>query len=305
MIAKRSVQNIKQGQSFQTEAAAIRQRDKAITLRLRAGSLVSKVIGNELLTSISSIISRQFGTPQWIPSMPRIWKQIRYTQSTPEIMYIPSCSTRLFAKPIGEEIAIPDLIIALAKKAGIKITIPDNVESRCCGLAYASKGDKFAEEIAFKDWQYGLPTDIPLLTDSYSCHAHINDKMHTIDILDFAERLLDTLPIQQLDGVAIIHPPCSLQLNESIHKITTIAKRCAREVFIPESIGCCGFAGDHGFHHPELVHHACKEMKKEIAMQQDVIGYYSINPTCELGMSIGTGNPYTSILYLLHKAISS
>lgn len=305
MIAKRSVQNIKQGRSFQTEAAAIRQRDKTIALRLRAGSLVSKVIGDELLTSISSLVSRQFGTPQWISSMPSIWKQVRYTQSTPEIMYIPSCSTRLFAKPIGEEIAIPDLIIALAQKAGIKITIPDNVESRCCGLAYASKGDKYAEEIAFKDWQYGLPTDIPLLTDSYSCHAHIHDKMHTIDILDFAERLLDTLPIQQLDGVAIIHPPCSLQLNKSIHKITTIAKRCAREVFIPESIGCCGFAGDHGFHHPELVHHACKEMKKEIAMQQDVIGYYSINPTCELGMSIGTGNAYTSILYLLHKATSS
>jgi hypothetical protein len=36
-----------------------------------------------------------------------------------------------------------------------------------------------------------------------------------------------------------------------------------------------------------------------------VIGYYSINPTCELGMSIGTGKGYKSILYLLHKAISS
>jgi D-lactate dehydrogenase len=305
MIAKRSVENIKQGRSFKTEAAAIKQRDKSITLRLHAGSLVSKVIGDGLLTSISSIVSRQFGTPQWIPSMPSPWKQVRYIQSVPEIMYIPSCSTRLFAKPIGEEIAIPDLIIALAQKAGIKITIPDNVESRCCGLAYASKGDKNAEEIASMDWQYGLPTDIPVLTDSYSCHAHIQDKMHTINILDFAERLLDMLPIQPLDGVAIIHPPCSLQLNKSIHTLTTIAKRCAREVFIPESIGCCGFAGDHGFHHPELVHHACKEMKEEIALQQQVIGYYSINPTCELGMSIGTGKGYKSILYLLHKSISS
>jgi len=305
MIAKRSAQNLKQHQSLRDEARDIKQRDQKIKRRLRAGTLASNIIGDSALKSISTFVSQRIGTPQWIASLPQVWVQQRYEQSTPEIIYMPSCSTRLFAKPLGENSSLPDLIMSLAHKAGIRISIPDDVESRCCGLAYSSKGDDQAAEIACNDWQYGLSTDIPLLTDSFSCHAHIQNTMHTIDILDFAERLLETLPIQPLDGVAILHPPCSLQLNKGIQRITAIAQRCAREVFIPESIGCCGFAGDHGFHHPELVHHACKEMKEEIALQQQVIGYYSINPTCELGMSIGTGNVYKSILYLVHQAIKS
>jgi hypothetical protein len=46
-------------------------------------------------------------------------------------------------------------------------------------------------------------------------------------------------------------------------------------------------------------------MKKEIIQQRNVIGYYSLNPTCELGMKIGTGKEYVSLFYLIRKALKS
>ena len=293
------------GQSFSHEAMHIHERDKKIQTQLKIGKMVASIIGGKNLQTLTSLLSRFVESPQWIPSMPSVWKSNHHIDNNAEMIYIPSCTTRLFAKPEGEHQALPDLILSLATTADIHLTIPESTDHRCCGLAYESKGDYAAAAIAMNQWKQYIPSRLPLLTDAYSCHAHMQQSTDTIDMLDFAEQLIKNLDIRPLQGVAILHPPCSVQMNNGISRLISIAKHCAEEIFIPESVGCCGFAGDHGFHHPELVQHACKDMAEEINVQRNVIGYYSINPTCELGMQIGTGNVYRSIFYLIDRALQS
>ena len=220
-------------------------------------------------------------------------------------MYLPSCTARLFAKPNVDSPALPDLIMSLSQRAGLNLSIPNDIATRCCGLAYSSKGAESSADIASKNWSHHIPKDSIILTDSYSCYSHIRESMHIMDLLSFAELLIDTLPIQQIEGMAIIHPPCSVQMSQATERMKAITSTLVTQVFIPESLGCCGMAGDHGFKDPGLSKHACAEMKKEIIQQRNVIGYYSLNPTCELGMKIGTEKEYVSLFYLIQKALKS
>ena len=289
---------------FDKEAGLIKQRDMIIRTKLNAGHLISNVIGDQALQKISAIGSKLFDTPQWIPNLPTSWKYGKQSSSViSSIVYIPSCTARLFAKPNDQSLALPDLIISLSKKAGIEITIPNDIENRCCGLAYASKGAKHSAQKAMQDWSRDIADDAIILTDSYSCSSHIRPNMMVMDMLEFAELLIASLPIQALEGTAILHPPCSVQMNKGIERLRKITQKLAKDVFIPESLGCCGFAGDHGFKDPSLSKHACRDMNIEINKQKNVIGYYSLNPTCELGMNIGTGKSYVSLFYLIHQAL--
>ena len=74
---------------------------------------------------------------------------------------------------------------------------------------------------------------------------------------------------------------------------------CAQKVFTPERVGCCGFAGDRGFTHPELNESALKELKA--AVSQTCIAGYSNSRTCEIGLSLHSGLYYKSILYLVDE----
>ncbi|MFZ9815661.1 MAG: heterodisulfide reductase-related iron-sulfur binding cluster, partial [Candidatus Kapaibacteriota bacterium] len=303
MLTKRAETNKMLGKSYHKAAKHIDKRDATIRAGLKIGHVVSNIIGGKQLQSLTGFLSHIVQIPQWIPAMPGISTTISHMNPNAEIYYIPSCTTRFFTKPEGALQSLPELVMSLAQQSGIAISIPSSIEERCCGLAFDSKGDTESGNIAMDRWKQDIPSNAMLLTDAYSCQAHIQQSMKTIDIIDFAELVLDSLNIQPIKGTAILHPPCSLQMQHGVQRLKAIAERCAMEVFIPESVGCCGFAGDHGFHHPELVVHACKDMRAEISAQRNVLGYYSINPTCELGMQIGTGNVYRSILYLIDQAI--
>jgi len=290
--------------TFNREAHSIHQRDTSIRWKVQAGHLASSIIGDDALQALTKIGAKFMNTPQWIPGLPQVWNGAShaYSKNSP-FVYIPSCTSRLFAKPDSESLALPDLMLSLAEKANIPLTIPNDISDRCCGLAYASKGAMSAAEIAYNGWSRDIPEDAIILTDSYSCFAHVQQNMKMMDLLTFAEQLIASLHITQLDGIAILHPPCSIQLRNETLRMKHIAELLVKEVYIPESLGCCGFAGDHGFKDPELTQHACADMSLEINRNRNVIGYYSINPTCELGMKIGTGKEYVSLMYLIQKAL--
>jgi D-lactate dehydrogenase len=289
---------------YSLEAKAILKRDTAIKRKLNAGHLAAKIIGGTTLQSMTKIGNALFDTPQWIPGIHKSWKKkVHGFNEQASFMYLPSCTSRLFAKPHEESLALPDLIISLSKEAGFDISIPNDIEERCCGLAYASKGAIHASKLAFNNWVKELPSNTIILTDAYSCYAHVQSSMNIMDMLTFAAMLVKSLPIQRIDGTAVLHPPCSMQLQQQTQKMKQIADQLATQIFIPESLGCCGFAGDHGFTEPALSEHACAYMKTEIEQVKDVIGYYSMNPTCELGMKIGTGHSYVSLFYLIASAV--
>jgi D-lactate dehydrogenase len=70
---------------------------------------------------------------------------------------------------------------------------------------------------------------------------------------------------------------------------------------VPTNAGCCAFAGDRGFLHPELTASATHREAEEVrGTSHD--GYYSSSRTCELGMSRATGDEYRSFIYLVEMA---
>jgi D-lactate dehydrogenase len=70
-------------------------------------------------------------------------------------------------------------------------------------------------------------------------------------------------------------------------------------VVVPDLVGCCGFAGDRGFTHPELNRAALKELKPAVKAQCKA--GYSTSRTCEIGLSEHSGLYYKSIVYLVDQ----
>ena len=290
------------------EVASISKRDNSIQRSLSMGRLAEKIIGPAMLKGITQLVHPILHNPIWINNLPKpLTFPLAYDSSktsSPSIYYIPTCTSRLFAKSDGRKKSIQQLMIEIAKKAGISLIIPNNLQDRCCGMAYYSKGNEKAADIAYGGFMKDIPFDSIVLSDSMSCSYHImkKEQFHSIHTLTFIDSILPLLELQQIPGTAIIHPSCSVQVNDDLDLITRISKACSEKVFIPESTGCCGFAGDHGFYHPEITIQALLETKKEISTIAEVNGYYSVNATCEIGMNLGTEKPYESLLYLIAQA---
>ena len=83
------------------------------------------------------------------------------------------------------------------------------------------------------------------------------------------------------------------------NKFRVVAEACADTVVVPELVGCCGFAGDRGFTHPELNESALQELRP--AVSNKCTAGYSTNRTCEIGLSLHSGLYYKSILYLVDR----
>jgi len=64
-------------------------------------------------------------------------------------------------------------------------------------------------------------------------------------------------------------------------------------------VGCCGFAGDRGFTHPELNAAALAGLRAALPAGCD--RGYSTSRTCEIGLSLHAGIPYQSIVYLVDR----
>lgn len=83
--------------------------------------------------------------------------------------------------------------------------------------------------------------------------------------------------------------------------IINLAKLCSTKVVVPEGVGCCGFAGDRGFTHPEVNAYALRKLKPQLEANNITIGY-SNSRTCEIGLQTNSGVPYVSIAYLVDEA---
>ena len=84
-------------------------------------------------------------------------------------------------------------------------------------------------------------------------------------------------------------------------KLVTLAKACSEEVVVPQEAGCCAFAGDRGFLHPELTRSATQGEAAELETHHHE-GYFSSSRTCEIGMTRATGHLYRSYLHMLDVA---
>ena len=108
---------------------------------------------------------------------------------------------------------------------------------------------------------------------------------------------MDRLVFERRAGTVAVHLTCSSARLGLGEKLRAVAEACAERVVVPP-VGCCGFAGDKGFTHPELSESALQDLRAAVAGCE---AGYSNSRTCEIGLSLHGGIPYRSIVFLVDR----
>lgn len=240
-----------------------------------------------------------------------------------QAVYFPACISRTMGHLPGEpsEMSLMQATVALSKRAGVPVWIPEDVAGNCCATPYSSKGfdesrDAMLNRTIEKMWKWSDEGKLPIMVDTSPCtygltHAREYltaqnqqrfDLLKIVDSIEFVhDQLLPKLKVNHAATSVALHPVCSAVKMGLTTKLEAIARKCSDEVFVPPSVGCCGFAGDRGFMYPELTASATTGEAAEIKAHKHS-GCYSSSRTCEIGMTRSTGEVYSSYLHLLERA---
>jgi D-lactate dehydrogenase len=226
-------------------------------------------------------------------------------------VYVPSCIGALFGPADGSQ-GVRAAFLALCDRAGVQVSVPDEIAGMCCGTPWTSKGMRrghhaMAGTVLPALLQASDGGRLPVISDGASCTEGFEvmargSALEVIDAVDFAERaLLPRLVVtRKLDSVAL-HPTCSSEHLGVTGPLRRIAEAISGEAVVPDNWGCCAFAGDRGLLHPELTASATEAEAAAVGARA-FTAYASVNRTCEIGMTRATGKPYRHILELLEEA---
>ncbi|GAA1308861.1 FAD-binding and (Fe-S)-binding domain-containing protein [Brachybacterium tyrofermentans] len=204
---------------------------------------------------------------------------------------------------------VPAALELLAQRAGMRLAVPDDAASLCCGTPFSSKGMTGAKEQMRDQVRTALLAashdgELPVIVDASSCTEGILQAMEgtgveVLDAITYVRRhLLPQLSVREPAGSVTVHPTCSTTHLGATDDLVAIAEAAARDVVVPVDWGCCGYAGDRGMLHPELTASATRAEAAEVALRE-TDWYVSSNRTCELGMQAATGKSYRHVLELL------
>ena len=274
------------------------------------------VMGTTLMTSLTRGMHQTLGIPLWTPAMPkayRIRKQLRshITAKPDKVVYFPSCinQTMGLARKSPEEMALVDKMVSLLQKGGFEVIFPDNMDKLCCGTIWESKGmmdiaDRKSKELEEALWKASEEGRYPVLCDQSPCLHRMRETIKKMKLYEPAEFiytfLRDRLIFTPTDEPVAIHITCSMRRMGLADTIINVAKLCSKNVFVPEEIGCCGFAGDRGFTHPEVNAYALRKLRPQLE-EKGIQRGYSNSRTCEIGLTTNSGVPYVSIAYLVDR----
>jgi D-lactate dehydrogenase len=228
----------------------------------------------------------------------------------PQVVLLPSCTGAIF----GGDSSATEALLALCVQAGVRVTVPDEVASLCCGMPWSSKGLTEGAKVMSDVVRHALERvtrggSVPVVSDAASCSeglakAMVDAPFAVEDAVSFTARvLLPRLTPRRIVERLALHPTCSSVRSGSNDALHLLAAAVAEEVFVPPSWGCCAFAGDRGMLHPELTASATARQAAEVrAYGADA--HASCNRTCELGMSRAVGAQYSHILTLLEQSTS-
>lgn len=274
------------------------------------------VMGTTLMTSLTRGMHQTLGIPFWTPAMPkayRIRKQLRnhITAKPDKVVYFPSCinQTMGLARKSPEEMALVDKMVSLLQKGGFEVIFPDNMDKLCCGTIWESKGmmdiaDRKSKELEEALWKASEEGLYPVLCDQSPCLHRMRETIKKMKLYEPAEFiytfLRDRLIFTPTDEPVALHITCSMRRMGLADTIINLAKLCSKHVFVPEEIGCCGFAGDRGFTHPEVNAYALRKLRPQLE-EKGIQRGYSNSRTCEIGLTTNSGIPYVSIAYLVDR----
>jgi len=230
------------------------------------------------------------------------------------VVYLPSCVARTFGPSADdpEERSLPDAVRSLLGKAGYDVRFPVGLGALCCGLSFESKGfpqlaDAKARELGRALLSASDGGAIPVLCDTSPClqrmRATLDPRLTLLEPAEFIhDHLLDKLRFRREPGPVALHVTCSSTRMGIGPKLLEVARRCVERVIVPEGVGCCGFAGDRGFSHPELNRSALASLAA--ALPADCREGFTNSRTCEIGLAHHSGRPWRSIVYLVDRCTS-
>ena len=194
-------------------------------------------------------------------------------------------------------------------KAGYEVIFPEGMERMCCGQIWESKGmldiaDRKSAELEAALWKASEEGKYPVLCAQSPCLHRMKKVMHKMHLYEPAEFimkfLVPRLDFHPIDKHIALHITCSTRQMGVADDLINLAKMCSNNVFLPEGVGCCGFAGDRGFTFPELNKYGLRKLRPQIEANHIEVGY-SNSRTCEIGLETNTGIPYMSIVYLVNE----
>ena len=278
------------------------------------------VLGTKAMSSITKGMHNVLGVPLWTPAMPKAYSIDKSQLSTVncqlnKVVYFPSCINQTMGLPKKSPVEQPlvNKMISLLQKGGYEVIFPKDMDKLCCGTIWESKGmldiaDRKAAELEAALWEASEQGKYPVLCDQSPCLHRMRETIQKMKLYEPAEFiytfLRDKLVFTQTDRPVAVHITCSMRKMGLADTIISLAKLCSTHVFVPEEVGCCGFAGDRGFTYPELNSYALRKLRPQIEASGITIGY-SNSRTCEIGLTTNSGVPYVSIAYLVDQCTKS
>lgn len=287
-----------------------------LRVMLDCANLAHNVIGDGGVKAVGKGLHK-VGMPLWTPSLPKAFYP-RKTVSAPQepqprkLVYFPSCINRAMgpSKEHGTEVKpLAKVFVELSKKAGFEVIFPENMAGLCCGMIWESKGMPDIADEKTRELEAALIAasdggKIPVVCDQSPCLHRMRDHIKGLYLYEPAEFIHDYLAphlqFHRHDTPIAIHVTCSSRRMGLSDKIVGLAQLCSSKVLVPAEVGCCGFAGDKGFTHPELNEWGLRKLKPQIEAAGVKYGY-SNSRTCEIGLSTNSGIPYKSIVYLVDE----
>ena len=288
---------------------------------LDVARLGHNVLGTSAMKGIAGAMHKA-GLPLWTPAMPGKTRQPHPGQVGPrhgvagreqadKVVYFPSCinQTMGLAKGAPVKNTLVDEMVQLCRKAGYEVIFPEGLEKMCCGTIWESKGmldiaDRKTAELDEALWQASEQGKYPIVCDQSPCLHRMRKcitRMRLYEPVEFIwEYLRERLEFTPIDRRIALHFTCSTREMGLVDKMTGLARLCSNHVFLPEGVGCCGFAGDRGWTHPEVNRWALRKLRKQLEDNRIEMGY-SNSRTCEVGLETNGGIPYQSIVYLVNE----
>lgn len=311
-----------------TIARQFRPVERIARIAVGAAGKTARLFGHDTLSAMTdvarTVVSKDL-LPGWLPNMPAAARaRLPATQREGAAgVYFTSCVNRIFGEMPGREqgLSLQEAMIAVSARAELPLWIPDDITGHCCATIWHSKGYEtgnaiMANRTAESMWRWSEAGRLPIVCDASTCTLGMtseivdylspsNRERHAqLTILDSIawahDLLLPKLELGRKVASAVVHPSCSsshLQLGKKLH---ALAAAMADRAVTPASAGCCAFAGDRGFLHPELTQSATAEEAVEVRTAE-FDAYLGSNRTCEIGMNLATGKDYVSFVYLLEE----
>ncbi|QBR02279.1 FAD-binding and (Fe-S)-binding domain-containing protein [Paraburkholderia pallida] len=302
--------------------------ERASKLALRGARYMGKALGWNAVRGVAGT-ARLIASSDVVPTVPgpmpkpaRALPETRREQA--DAVYFTACVNRMFGRDpdaSDDALSIQEALIAVSKRAGKHLWIPEDIAGTCCASPFGSKGFASARQVMVETvferlWKWSDAGHLPIVVDAASCTHGLLSGLHEvlspdmraqyeqlaiIDSIEWCAGLLPELEVHAPLGKIVIHPTCAMSHLKLTRTLRRVAGHMAREVDIPVGATCCGTAGDRGLLHPELVVSATRDQKAYLdGVQADA--YVCANRTCEMGLRHAIGRPYESFVFSLEAA---